>query len=292
MNKIFGAFTISVIFLSVFVSAQSLNIDDFSIKLNGETEVISVKKDGKLIVNGKQIGVLHADGKLIGLQGKTIAEIGETGRVTVNDKPLLRIDKDGDLYDDSGKFMAWEWGEFDLSGSNFLTVSPNKKEFYQPASFLIYLYLIANEVISESPIVSLKNDKLVEGKFKYKESDLVASVSASAMRGGYNIRVFGNGRIRVTGESYMAKENSSNKKQIQAKINQFLQKAKKINFLRSFAIPQFVYDGSSSSTGVWQNGSFHSSSCSSGQKCSQKIQELHQYFFVVFADYVKQKKLD
>ncbi len=297
MNKVFGAFTISVIFLSVFVSAQSLKIDDFSIKLNGETEVISVKKDGKVSLNGKQISGLQVDGKLKDLNGKTIAEINEAGLVIVKAKPLVVINKDGEI-SNSGKFMAWAGGEFDVSESQFLTVSPNEKEFYQPASFLIFLYLTVNEVISESPVIPLKNDKLVGGKFKYKESDLVAGVSASAMRGGYSINVFGNGRITVTGESFEAKKGSSNKKRIQAKIALFLQRAKRINFSlieKKTLASEFtlVYDGYSQSTGVWQNGTYQFAGCSSSRDyCPQEIKELHHYFFVVFADYVKPRKLN
>jgi hypothetical protein len=297
MKKIFGAIVISVILLSAAVSAQSLKIDNFSIKLNNETEVISVKKDGKIIVNGKQIGVLQADGKLIDLQGKTVAEIDKTGLVTVNAKPLLVISKDGDISNGSGKTMAWAWGEFNLSESQFLTVSPNKKEFYQPASFLIFLYLTSNEVIIESPVVSLKNDKLVEGKFKYKESDLVASVSASAMRGDYSIKVFGDGRIRVAGESFEAKKVPSNKKQVQAKINLFLQKAEAIDFVtigkKSLASTfRLVQDGYSQSTGVWQNGIFQRAGCSSARDyCPQEIKELHNYFLTLFADDIVRRKL-
>ncbi len=299
MKNIFGAFTISVIFLSVFVSAQSLKIDDFSIKLNGETEVVSVKKDGKVSLNGKPIGVLQVDGKLKDLNGKTIAEINEAGLVTANANPIIVIDKNGRLNNGSGKPMSWAWnGEFDVSESQFLTVSPNEKEFYQPASFLIFLYLTVNEVISESPVISLKNDKLVGGKFKYKESDLVAGVSASAMRGGYSIKVFGNGRITVDGESYEAKKSSSDKKRIQAKIALFLQRAKRINFSliqKKTLASEFrlVYDGYSQSTGVWQNGTYQFAGCSSSRDyCPQEIKELHDYFFVVFADYVKPRKLN
>ncbi len=295
MKNIFGAFTISVIFLSVFVSAQSLNIDNFSIKLNGETEVISVKKDGKLTLNGKQIGILQTDGKLIDLQGKTVAEIDKTGKVTVSDKPLVLIDKNGGLDNGSGKILGWSKnGKFDLSESKFLTISPNKKKYYQTASFLIFLYLSLDKVNGPTT-VSLTDEKL---GVNYKDSDLVATVSASAMRGGYSIEVFGDGRITVTGESFEAKKAPSNKKQIQSKINQFLQRANGIDFLliqkKSLESDfRVVLDGSSSSTGVWQNGIFRRAGCSSSSDyCPQEIKELHDYFFVVFADYVKQRKLN
>jgi hypothetical protein len=154
MNKIFGVIIISVVFLSAVVSAQSLKIDNFSIKANGETELISVKKDGKVTVNGKQIGVLQADGKLKDLQGKTLAEIDKTGKVTVNNEPpLVLINKNGGLDNGSGKILGWSKdGKFDLSDAKFLTVSPNKKKFYQTASFLIFLYFYATEkVITSEP---------------------------------------------------------------------------------------------------------------------------------------------
>ncbi len=153
MNKIFGVIIVSVVFLSAVVSAQSLKIDNFSIKANGETEVISVKKDGKVTVNGKQMGVLQADGKLKDLAGKTLAEIDKTGKVTINDKPLVLINKNGGLDNGSGKILGWSKdGKFDISESKFLTISPNKKKFYQTASFLIFLYFFAEgKVITTGP---------------------------------------------------------------------------------------------------------------------------------------------
>jgi hypothetical protein len=279
--------------LSAVVSAQSLKIDNFSIKLNGKTEVISVEKDGKVKLNGKQGGVLQADGKLIDLQGKTFAEIDKIGKVTVNDKPLVLINKKGELDNGSGKILAWtKDGKFKISESEFLTVSPNKKKFYQPASFLIFLYLTLDKVTTGSSIVSIEDKKL-----SYKDSDLVASVDASAMRGGYSIKVFGDGRIRVAGESFEAKKVPSNKKQVQAKINLFLQKAEAIDFVtigkKSLASTfRLVQDGYSQSTGVWQNGIFQRAGCSSARDyCPQEIKELHNYFLTLFADDIVRRKL-
>jgi hypothetical protein len=293
MKKIFGVIIISVVFWSAVVSAQSLKIDNFSIKLNGETEVISVNKDGKLTLNGKQIGVLQADGKLIDLQGKTVAEIDKTGKVSVNDKPLVLINKKGELDNGSGKIIAWtKDGKFKISESEFLTVSPNKKKFYQPASFLIFLYLTLDKVTTKSPAVSLEDKK-----FKYQDSDLVAGVDASAMRGDYSIKVFGDGTITVAGESFQAKKVPSNKKQIQAKITLFLQRAEGINFLsiqeKSLASTfRPVYDGDLMSTGVWQNGIFQQADCSSGSDyCPQEIRDLHNYFFTLFANDIVKRKL-
>jgi hypothetical protein len=285
MKKIFGAITISVIFLSVFVSAQSLKIDDFSIKLNGGTEVISVKKDGKVSLNGKPIGVLQADGKLKDLAGKTVAQIDETGKVTVNDKPLVVINKKGELDNGSGEIIVWaKDGKFKLSESQFLTASPNNKTFYQPASFLIFLYLSADKVISGTTIVSREDEK-----FTYKDSDLVAGVTMSGSRGrGYSIKVFGDGTITQDKNPANAKKVISDKKQIQANIILFLQRAEKIDFEsinKKIRIPLGrVYDGSSKSIGVWQNGVYQGVGCSSGSKCPQEIQELHSYFFELFVN--------
>jgi hypothetical protein len=289
MNKIFGAIVISVVLLSAVVSAQSLKIDNFSIKLNGKTEVISVKKDGTVTLNSKQGGVLQVDGKLIDLQGKTFAEIDKTGKVTVNDKPLVLIDKNGRLDNGSGTILAWtKDGKFKISESEFLTVSPNKKKFYQTASLLIFLYLTLDKVTTVS---------LEDKKNNFKDSDLVASVDASAMRGGYSIKVFGDGTITVEGESFQAKKVPSNKKQVQAKINLFLQRAEKIDFaaIRKKSMASTfrpVQDGSKESTGVWQNGIFQRAGCSSeSDYCPQEIRELHSYFLNLFANDIEKREL-
>jgi hypothetical protein len=294
MKNILGAITVSVLFLATVVSAQSLKIDNFSIKLNGETEVISVKKDGKVTLNGKQGGVLQADGKLIDLQGKTVAEIDKTGKVSVNDKPVVMINKKGELDNGSGKIISWtKDGKFGLSESQFLTVSPNKKKFYQPASFLIFLYLYGTKVETQLPKVSLNNKT-----FNYKDTDLVASVNATAMRGGYSIKVFGNGTISVEGESFETKKNAPDKEKVKGKIALFLQRAEGIDFAATFkksmkATTKFVYDGFSNSTGVWQNGVFRQAGCSSGNDyCPQEIKELHSYFFALFTDDIKRRKLN
>jgi hypothetical protein len=290
MKNILGATIISVLFLSA-ISAQSLKIDNFSIKFNGKTEVISVNKDGKLTLNGKQGGILQADGKLIDVQGKTLAEIDKTGKVTVTDKPVVMINKNGDLDNGSGTILAWtKDGKFKLSESEFLTVSPNKKKFYQPASFLIFLYLYATKVETQLPKVSLNNKT-----FTYKDTDLVTSVNATAMRGGYSIKVFGNGTISVEGEAFEAKKNALDKEKVKAKIALFLQRAEGIDFAaiaeKSMkATYRFVYDGFSNSTGVWQNGVFREAGCSSTTNyCPQEIKELHSYFFNLFTDDIKRR---
>ncbi len=159
MNKLFCTAVISLFFLISFTSAQSLQIDDFSIKVNGEAEMISIKKDGKVTVHGDQIGVLDANGTLKNLAGKTLATIDKTGKVTANGKLLGIVDKNGKY--DNGSGMEIEWtkdGKFNLFETKFLTVSPNKKEFYQTAAFLIVLNTFASEVKTGNP-TALSIDK-------------------------------------------------------------------------------------------------------------------------------------
>ncbi len=299
MNKIFGAIVISVFILSAFASDQSLKIGNFSIKANGETEMISVKKDGKIEVNGVSIGVLQKDGKLKDTNEKTIAEIDKTGKVTANGKTLGIVNKNGEYDNGSGKTISWTTdGKFNLSETKFVTISPNNKKFYQTATFLIFLYLFADQVKTESPTVSLADEKLME-KFKYKDSDLVASIQRTPGRGeienrGYSVKIFGDGRIVHAGETVNAKRVPPNKKEIQVKINRFLQKAEGINFLAIYeknsakAVP-FVHDGITTSTGVWLNGSYREVSCGVGSYCTEEISELHKYFVQLFADDLSSK---
>mgnify|MGYP001323225872 CR=1 FL=1 len=264
MNKFFGVITVSVFVLTSLASAQSLKVGNFSIKANGETEMISVKKDGNIEVNSVSIGVLQKDGKLKDTNGKTIAEIDKTGKVTANGKPLGIVNKNGEYDNGSGKKIGWtQGGKFNVSESKFVTISPNNKKLYQTATFLIFLYLFADQVKTESPTVSLADEKLME-KFRYQDSDLVASIAKSPGRGGfenrgYSIKLYGDGRITHAGETINAKRVPSNKKEIQVKINRFLQKAEELKFLEIFEqysktpIP-FVHDGITFSIGVRING--------------------------------------
>lgn len=296
MSKILSSIIISVAFLSAFVSAQSLKVGDFSIKASGETEMISVRKNGKVSVNGSEIGVLQKDGKLNDLNGKTLAEIDKTGKVSANGKPLRFINKNGEYDNGSGSKIAWtKDGKFNLDESRFLTVSPNKKKFYQTATFLIFLYLTGNEVKIESPTVSIEDEKLAD-KFKYRDSDLVAGIQRTPCLGNcpsYSIKLYGDGRITHAGETVYAKKVPANKKEIQIKINRFLQKAEEINFSaiyeeNSEKVLPFVHDGITTSTGVWLNGRYREVNCSGGF-CNQEIRELHEYFVVLFADDLSRK---
>lgn len=159
MKKNIGIVIFAVFILSSFASAQSLKIDNFSIKVNGETEMISVKKDGKVTAHGDQIGVLDANGILKDLKGKMLGTIDRSGKVTVNNKAIGNIDKDGSFDTGSGIKLEWtEDGKFNLTDSKVLTVSPNKKELYQTATFLIVLYSFGSEVKTESPTASVDDE--------------------------------------------------------------------------------------------------------------------------------------
>lgn len=300
MKEILGAIIISVFLLSSFASAQSLKIGNFSIKADGETEIISVKKDGEIEVNGVLIGVLQKDGKLKDTNGKIIAEIDKTGKVIANGKPLGIVNKNGEYDNGSGKKISWtQGGKFNFSESKYATISPNNKKFHQTATFLIFLYLFADKVKTELPTVSIADEKL-EGKFKYQDSDLVASIAKSPGRGeienrGYSVKIFGDGRITHAGETVYAKRVPPNKKEIQVKINRFLQKAEEIEFLEIYekisekpAAP-FVHDGITTSIGVWINGIYRRIDCGGSEFCTEELRELQKYFVQLFADDMSRK---
>lgn len=291
MKNILAAVIGLMLFSSGFISAQSLKIDNFSIKANGETEMISVAKDGKVSVNGSAVGVLRKDGKLKDLNGKTLAEMDKTGKVTANAKMLGIIKKNGEYDNGSGSKISWtKDGKFNLSESKFLTVAPNNKKFHQTATFLIFLYLFADQVKTASPTVSLEDEKLTE-KFGYADADSVAGIQRTACLGDcptYSIKIYGDGRITRAGESIYSKQIPLNKKEIQAKINRFLQKVEEIDFSRIYEKNRrnpapFVHDGISISTGAWISGSYREVFCQSGSPCDQELGELHKYFVALFA---------
>lgn len=153
-------------------------------------------------------------------------------------------------------------------------------------------------VIFLSSFVSAQSETKNE-KFKYKDSDLVASIAKSPGRGeienrGYSVKIYGDGRITHAGETVNAKRVPPNKKEIQAKINLFLQKAEEIKFLEIYekisekpAAP-FVHDGITTSIGVWINGIYRQVYCGGGF-CTQEISELHKYFVGLFAEDMSRK---
>lgn len=294
MTNALFAILVSVIFSSAFVSAQSLKIDNFTIKTNGGTDLISVKTDGKVSVNGEQIGVLQKDGKLKNKQGETIAEIDKSGKITAKQKPLGIVNKFGEYDNGSWQTIGWtQGGSFTLADKNSLTISPNDKKYHQTASFLNVVYFFISEVKTDPLTVSIDDEKLA-GKFKYQDGHLVASISRSSGNGGisdrsYSTKIFGDGRIVHAGETVYAIRTPSDKKDRQKKINRFLQKAEEMNFLAIYekysAIPtRFMHDGATVSTGVMVNGIFRELVCNAGSTCNQEIVELHKYFVALFAE--------
>ena len=154
MKKIPGFVVITLVFLSLSASAQNLKIDNISIKANGQTEVILLKKDGQIIMNGSPIGVLTSDGKLKDLNGKTAVEIDKQGKVIIDDPKMhLTINKDGEIDNGSGKKISWtKDGKLNISDNDFITISPNKKKFRQTAAFLMALYLSGKSVTTGDSI--------------------------------------------------------------------------------------------------------------------------------------------
>jgi hypothetical protein len=140
-EKLIFSILISFFLLSIVCSAQILKIDEFSLEANGEGEIISLKKNGELTVENQKIGVLSGDGYLKDLEGKTLAAIDEQGKVVDGDKKAIGlIDKRGNINFGSGKVIGWTAGsKFNVSEKEFLTLSPDKKNLYKTASFLIFL---------------------------------------------------------------------------------------------------------------------------------------------------------
>ena len=124
-----------------------MKIDDISIKANGEADLITLKKDGKVTIDNSTVGVLSNDGKFRDLSGKTIAEINKQGKVTDRNKKILAtVNKNGEVDNGSGEKFGWtKDGKFSVSGKDFFTIAPDKKKFYQTAAFLIFLYMSVKE---------------------------------------------------------------------------------------------------------------------------------------------------
>lgn len=124
-----------------------MKIDEFSLKANGEVEVILLKKNGEVTIDNQRVGVLFGDGQLKDSDGKTLARIDKQGQVSGEDKKVVAlIDKKGNIDFDSGKIIGWTaGGKFNVSEKEFLTLSPDKKNLYKTASFLIFLNYSSNK---------------------------------------------------------------------------------------------------------------------------------------------------
>jgi hypothetical protein len=69
-----------------FHIAQVLEIGNFSLKADDGTEIISLKKNGEVVVNQQVIGKLSSDGRLTDTNGKASLAISEFGLVPDSDK--------------------------------------------------------------------------------------------------------------------------------------------------------------------------------------------------------------
>ncbi len=158
--------------------------------------------------------------------------------------------------------------------------------------------VIIISVIFLSANVSAQSETKNE-KFNYRDSDLVASIAKSPGRGeienrGYSIKIYGDGRLTHAGETVNAKRVPLNKKEIQAKINRFLQRAEEIKFLEIYEkinenLTPFVHDGITTSIGVWLNGTYRQIDCGDGEFCNEELRELQKYFIQLFADDMSRK---
>ncbi len=292
MKKLIYSILISIFLLNIVCSAQVLKIDNFLLKQNGETEVISLKKSGEVSVNQQVIGKLSKDGFLKDTNGKTIAAISKLGLVTDGDKTNYgMIDKNGSINNGSGKSLNWtKDGKFQVSEKDYLTISPNKKKFYQTASFLILL----NFMVKQSFLPPTQSELIEDAKFNYKDTDVVLSIETGVCQGNCDslLTLFGNGNLAYTGSYRSSNGVTVVGKTTRTKINQLLQKAEDINFPNLPPAPSrpYVHDGSSTTTRVWFDGKLIKIGCAVGEGCPIEAVVFSEFIHTLFAEEINKLK--
>lgn len=275
MKKLTYSILLSFFLLNVVCSAQILKIEDFSLKMNGENEMISLKKNGEIIVNNQVAGKLSADGKVKNLEGKIVAAIDKQGKAADGEKTIGLIDKKGEIDFGSGKRTGWSKdGKFKISDENFLSISPNKPKFYRTASFLILLNYFVKQTSSATVETSLNP------QFNYKETDVVASIAADS--GGrypvdYSLIVYGDGTIVYTNSNFHGIGNKV--KTTKAKIDVLRQKADELTFPKpqTTAAAPFVHDALSYTMQIWHKGDLKRISWSTGTELPQELSDFYDF---------------
>jgi hypothetical protein len=277
---------ISIVLLNIVCSAQTLKIDSFSLKVNGEAEIISLSKSGEVSIDQQVIWRLSADGRLADLSGKTIVALSSFGLVTdADDVSYAIIDKNGSLSVATGSSLGWtQDGKFKISKTEFLTISSNKKNLYRTASFLIFLKFWIKQSFSPPT-----ESELVDStRLKYKDTDIVMSIETGTCEGSCDslLLIYGNGKITYRGSRYSRAGMTVVGQTTRTKINQLLQTIDKINFPSLPLTPAMphVDDGSSTTTLVWSKGKLIKTGCEVGEPCPEEAIAFRRFFDRLFAE--------
>jgi hypothetical protein len=285
MKKLTYSILISLFIFNLTAFAQVLQIGKFSLKTTDGNEIISLNKNGEVTVNQQVIGKLSKDGKLTDTSGKTMAAIDDSGLVTDGDKTNYGlIDKNGNASNGSGRQLGWtKDGKFKLSDKDSLTISPNKKKFYQTASFLIML----NFWVKQTFTPPTESEQIEQNKLNYKDSDVILSIETGRCNGDCEslLTIFGNGNLGYTGGRFSGGYTVVGKT-TRAKINQLLQKAAEINFPNLPDAPPrpHVHDGASVTTRVWFNGKLIKIGCGAGEGCPKEAVKFSEFISQLFAE--------
>ncbi|MCU0240392.1 MAG: hypothetical protein MUC29_13210 [Pyrinomonadaceae bacterium] len=286
MKKLTYSILISLFIFNLTAFAQVLEIGNFSLKAKDGAEIISLKKNGEVVVNQQVIGKLSSDGKLTDTSGKTMATITDLGLVTDSDKINYGlIYKNGILDNGSRRQIGWtKDGKFELSDKDLLTISPNKKKFYQTASFLIML----NFFVKQTFTPPTEAEQIEQNKLNYKDSDIVLSIETGMCNGRCEslLTIFGNGNLAYTSGFDKPGILTVVGKTTRAKINKLLQRAANINFpnLPDAPARPHVHDGASVTTKVWFNGKLIKIGCGAGEGCPKEALKFSEFITELFAE--------
>lgn len=141
--------TIFLVFLVCLIAScgnksGKLNFTSFEIKDENGVTGISVKENGEISTIGQQTGKVERNGEIKDMAGKMIAKINDSNiLVDAADKPLIKINENGEMDNGSGILIKWnEKGEL-IRGNEkagFL-IKPYNKNNLQTASIVLYMYL-------------------------------------------------------------------------------------------------------------------------------------------------------
>lgn len=123
---------------------EKLNFSKFEIKDQNGVTGIKVDDKGGIYVDGQQSGKVQINAEIKDKSGKVIAKLNDDDILLDSEnKPLIKINRNGDMDNGSGVLMKWDENGELMKGDEKtgMSIIPNDKKSYRTASIIVFLYL-------------------------------------------------------------------------------------------------------------------------------------------------------
>lgn len=144
MKKIVYLLIFATMLFSCGNKTEKLNFSKFEIKDQNGVTGIKVDDKGGIYVDGQQSGKVQINAEIKDKSGKVIAKLNDDDILLDSEnKPLIKINRNGDMDNGSGVLMKWDENGELMKGDEKtgMSIIPNDKKSYRTASIIVFLYL-------------------------------------------------------------------------------------------------------------------------------------------------------